>query len=80
MPGVPVKGALCEIPVLCRLLAQAYNRALGEARPVLCDRLLKDAVDSALARLNLRFCYLLDHSTKVTGHIFSGAKALYLGN
>jgi hypothetical protein len=27
-----MKWALCEIPVLCRLQAQAYYRASGEAR------------------------------------------------
>lgn len=29
--GVPMKLALCEIPALCRLLAQAYS-SFGEAK------------------------------------------------
>ena len=70
--GIPVKGALRNIPAFDRLLTPGYyNRASGGIRPFQTGLLPKSAVDRRLSRLSLRFhCFQVIYSRGRSSLIF----------
>ncbi len=71
-----MRGALCDIPVLCLPLNPADNRSPGGVRPSHSDRLLlQGRCGSALARLRLRLMFS-GISIKATAPQFSFGESL----
>jgi hypothetical protein len=77
--GIPVKGALRNIPAFDRLLTPGYNRASGGIWSFQTGLLPKGAVYRRLSRLSLRFhCFLYLSMRHLL--LFSEAKSLNIDN
>ena len=76
---VPVKWALRDIPTLCRLILGLYlETRRGQIVTLVIDPFEEGAVDSALARLRLRFPILLIMSWAAEGTISCRDRKLYI--
>ena len=76
---VPVKWALRDIPALCRLILGLYlETRRGQVITLVIDPSEEGAVDSALARLRLRFPILLIMSWAAERTISCRDRKLYI--